>query len=104
MPRVMRSDRLVVLATIDGLRRVEAEQLNLESKCWQVRVETVLTPEGVFEGGNVLVRFSGCSLHTARNLMDNLPQTLPILLYKHQAQQLVKELGRALVKAHILNS
>ncbi|MGF1481791.1 MAG: potassium channel family protein [Cyanophyceae cyanobacterium] len=102
--RLEASDRLVVLATIDGLRRIETGQLNQQSKGWRVHIETALTSEGVFEGGNLLVRFTGCRLSTARNLMNNLPQTLPVPLYKLQAQKLVKELSKALVKARILNS
>ena len=35
-------DRLVVLATIEGLRRIEQGQLNLEAKQWQIRIEREL--------------------------------------------------------------
>jgi voltage-gated potassium channel Kch len=97
--RLASSDRLVVLATIEGLQRIEQGKLNLADRHWQVRVETALTPDAAFEGANAIARISGCSLKTARDLMNRLPQTLPFLLYKHQAQRLVRELNRVLVKA-----
>lgn len=34
--------------------------------------------------------------------MNNLPQTLPVLLYQHQGYRLVKELKKALVISHLL--
>ncbi|MGK7920572.1 MAG: hypothetical protein AB4080_11265 [Trichodesmium sp.] len=38
----------------------------------------------------------------ARELMNNLPGILPKLLYKHQAQRLVRTLKKALVKAILI--
>ncbi len=96
-------DLLVVLATIEGLRRIEQGRLNLELKCWRIRIEKALTPDAIFEGANALARISGCSLTLARTTMENLPQTLPTLLYKHQAQYLVRELKKTLVMAHLLS-
>ncbi len=95
--------RLVVLATIEGLRRIEQGKLNLELKCWQIRIEKALIPDALFEGANALARISGCSLSQARKTMDNLPQTLPTFLYKHQAQYLILELKKTLVISHLLS-
>jgi Trk K+ transport system NAD-binding subunit len=97
--RLTNGDRLVVLATIEGLQRIEQRKLNLAARNWQVRVETARTSDAAFEGANAIARISGCSLKSARDLMNKLPQTLPFLLYKHQAQRLVRELNRVLVKA-----
>jgi Trk K+ transport system NAD-binding subunit len=102
--RLMVGDRLVVLATIEGLRRIEQGQLKLELKKWQVRIEKALTPDAAFEGANAIARISGCSLTVARELMANLPQTLPVSLYQHQAQRLVRELNRSLIKAILIIS
>ncbi|MDJ0590994.1 MAG: NAD-binding protein [Pleurocapsa sp. MO_226.B13] len=95
-------DRLVVLATIDGLRRIEQGRLNLEAKQWQVSIERTLTPDAIFEGANVIVRVTGCSLTLARKTMNDLPQALPILLYQHQAQRLIRELRKTLVIAVLM--
>ncbi len=35
--------------------------------------------------------------------MNNLPQTLPVLLYQHQAHRLIKELKKTLVVSHLIN-
>ena len=96
-------DRLVVLATIEGLRRIEQGSLNLEAKQWQIRIEKTLTTDAIFEGANAIARITGCSLTLARETMNNLPQTLPIWLYQHQADRLVKKLKKALVVSHSIN-
>ncbi|MGF1491252.1 MAG: potassium channel family protein [Microcoleaceae cyanobacterium] len=94
-------DRLVVLATINGLRAVE-QGLKITQPTWRVNVEQALTSDAAFEGANLIVRVSGCSLNIARNLMNDLPADLPFLLYKHQAFRLVKELRRSQVIAQVL--
>nr|WP_233154254.1 NAD-binding protein [Scytonema sp. HK-05] len=107
MPKLMPSedtrltvgDRMVVLATSDGLQRIEQGGSSITPKSWQVQVARALTEEAKFEGANVLARIAGCSLNTARNLMKNLPATLHSPLYKHQAQRLVMELRKAQVIA-----
>jgi voltage-gated potassium channel Kch len=96
-------DRLVVLATIDGLRRIEQRKLNRKAKQWQIRIEKVLTNDAIFDGANAIARITGCSLTLARETMNNLPQTLPVLLYQHQAHRLIKELKKTLVVSHLLN-
>lgn len=94
-------DRLAVLATIEGLRRVERGERDTAAQCWQVRVEAALGPDSAFNGGNVLVRMTGCEMAVARAVMDELPQTLPTRLFAHQAQRLVRELSRERVKATV---
>lgn len=96
-------DRLIVLATIEGLQRIEQGRLNLTSKCWQIYLERAANADAIFEGANTIARISGCPLSLARNLMNNLPQALPIQLYHHQGQRLVRELSKVLVKARLVN-
>ncbi|WP_348982778.1 potassium channel family protein [Brasilonema octagenarum] len=98
------ADRMVVLATSDGLQRIEQGSAIATSKTWQVHITKALTEEAQFEGANVLVRISGCSLNTARTVMKNLPETLHVPLYKHQAQRLIIELAKAQVTAHLLRT
>jgi Trk K+ transport system NAD-binding subunit len=101
--RLAIGDRLVILATIEGLQRIEQGKLNSHLRCWQVLVEKALTQDAVFEGANVIARISGCSLATARNLMKGLPQLFSVPLYKHQAQRLVRQLNKIMVKAHLVS-
>ncbi len=109
-PRLMPSDdillaagdRLVVLASIDGLRRIEQGALNHSKRSWYVSVNGALTETAFFEGGNVLARVGGVPLSEARALMKDLPQTLARGLYEHQAQRLVRELGKVQVAAELV--
>ena len=95
-------DRLVVLANIEGLRRVEEGEL--QAKTCRLRVERAIAEEAIFEGANLMARISGCSLKEARAFMQNLPATWPRDLYDHQGYRLLRELKKARVKAKLLPS
>ncbi|OKH43119.1 potassium transporter TrkA [Calothrix sp. HK-06] len=92
-------DKLTVLATIDELQKIERGIIG--KKNWLIQVERTFTQDAVFDGAGIISRISGCDMATARNVMSQLPQILPCPLYKHQAQRLVNELGKAQVLAHI---
>jgi Trk K+ transport system NAD-binding subunit len=92
--------RLVVLATSDGLRRIESGAI--ASRSWRVRIEKSLNKEAAFEGANAIARISGCSIIKARETLADLPVTLSISLYKHQAKRLVRELGKLQVSASMI--
>jgi voltage-gated potassium channel Kch len=94
-------DRLVVLATVDGLRRIEAG--NRHPQTWLVEISSALTAESSFEGANTIDRISGCSLSAARTLMASLPGILDIPLYKPQAQRLVRALDKVMVRSRIVS-
>jgi Trk K+ transport system NAD-binding subunit len=100
--RLAFGDRLIILATIEGLRRIEQGAVSIVWRRFKVRVEKALFPSSVFEGANAIARISGCDLGTARNLMNNLPATLGLPLYKHQAQRLVRELSKLQAIARII--
>ncbi|MGA7936043.1 MAG: NAD-binding protein [Kovacikia sp.] len=98
--RLQVGDRLVVLATIEGLQRVE--QGRTFDRCWLVRVEKALSQEASFEGATTIARISSCDLSVARSVMAQPPATLAQPLYKHQALRLVRELNKIQVKAHLI--
>jgi Trk K+ transport system NAD-binding subunit len=100
--RLAVGDRMVVLATSIGLRRIEQGRVSITPKKWRVQVDKALTQEAIFEGANAIARISGCDLSTARALMHNLPGTLQVPLYKHQAQRLVRSLVKAQVRARLV--
>jgi Trk K+ transport system NAD-binding subunit len=100
--RLGAGDRMVVLATSKGLRGIEQGIVSIAPKTCQVRVERALTREAIFEGANAIARISGCDLGTARALMHNLPGTLEVPLYHHQAHRLVRVLSKAQVLAYIV--
>ncbi|WP_017655721.1 NAD-binding protein [Fortiea contorta] len=93
-------DRLIVLATIEGLQRVERGSIHTPH--WLVQVEKAFSAEAAFAGAAVIARISGCDMQIARTLMNQLPGTLQHRLYKHQAHRLVSELSKSQVVAHIV--
>jgi Trk K+ transport system NAD-binding subunit len=100
--RLQVGDRLVVLATLSGLQRVERGLS--KTTYWQVKVEKAVSEEAVFEGAGAIARISGCGISAARELMSHLPTTLPTLLYRHQAQRLVRELNKLQVLASLVRT
>ncbi|MGK7925928.1 MAG: NAD-binding protein [Spirulina sp.] len=92
-------DRLVVLASIEGLRRVE--EGNLQAKTHQLHLEKAIAEDAIFEGANLLARIGGCPLKEARAFMHALPATWPQPLYKHQAHRLFRELTKARVQVKL---
>ncbi|NJN20616.1 MAG: hypothetical protein HC812_04715 [Leptolyngbya sp. RL_3_1] len=97
---VLLADRVVVLATIRGLRRIE--QGNLALKQWQIQVDQAFSQDAEFEGASELARLSGCDIGEARQFMAQLPGIFPHRLYRHQALGLVRVLIKARVQAKIL--
>jgi Trk K+ transport system NAD-binding subunit len=94
-------DRVVVLATTNGLQRVE--QGRRTPKSWCVRVEKTFNLAIAEAAPTVITRFSNCSPKIARDLMENLPATLAVPLYEHQARRLVSELKRIQVQAGVVS-
>jgi len=99
--RLQPGNSLVVLASINGVKRIERNELN--PRTWQVRLEQASSVEARFEGANAIARLSGCSIGAARDLIANLPGVVPVILYKHQAFQLVHTLARMRVKAEAIH-
>jgi Trk K+ transport system NAD-binding subunit len=100
--RLRVGDRLIVLATIDALRRIEQGRISIKPKSWRLRVEGFLTPVATVEAIQAISKGAGCPVATVEKLMLALPATLPTLLYKHQGQRLVKELRQLQVQAALV--
>jgi Trk K+ transport system NAD-binding subunit len=88
-------DRLVVLASMNGLRRIEHGDLAPPTR-WQLTAQKPLNQSFLHYSGNDLARISGCSLNTARSFMENLPGSIDLFMYDYQASKLQEELGRRL--------
>ncbi|MGD1862185.1 MAG: potassium channel family protein [Leptolyngbyaceae cyanobacterium] len=98
--QLQEGDRLVVLSTIRGLRRIE--QNDLAPQQWQVELLQATAAAAIFEGGTEISRVTGCTIGEAHALMQTLPAILPKKLYLHQAIRLVRRLSRLRVSAKIL--
>lgn len=100
--RLQVGDRLVVLASLAGLQRVERG--TSKDPHWQVQVEKAVSEEAIFEGAGAIARITGCDIGTARELMKQLPQVVPTLLHKHQAQRLLRQLNKLQVFASLMRA
>lgn len=98
--RLAAGDRLVVLATIDSLQRIERSDIR-PPDC-QVLIEKALNADAAFAGGNLIAQIAGCELSVARHVMERLPTTIPCLLYRHQARHLIRQLSRARVNSRLI--
>lgn len=98
--RLQMNDRLVVIAPILSLKRIERGEALTRSS--QVQIEKAMSQDAAFDGAATIARVTGCDLSTARSLMGQLPATLGFALYKQQAQRLVRELGRVQVVARLI--
>ena len=98
--RLETGDRLILLATTQSLQRIERAESTPPS--WQVQVSKAPNQDAIFEGANEITRISGCSISTARQIMTSLPALVPVPLYKHQAQRLIRNLQKAQVTAHLM--
>jgi hypothetical protein len=95
-------DRLVVLATIESLRKIEVR--DLKPKTWRIRIEKIINQDFIFDGANTISRISGCSLQQARELLDDLPNTLITPLYRPQAQRLLRALKKMQIVALLVKT
>jgi len=99
--RLGAGDRLIVLANIDALQRVE--QGKMAPRRWLVQVEQLRLSNTQFDGMQAIARISGCDVAIASQLMSHLPGTLACPLYKHQALRLVRALSKIQIRAHLVN-
>ena len=90
-------DRLIVLATIEGLKRIEKGEM--ASRQWQVVIENILVSHAAFDGASETALITGCAMDVAHHLMHHVPGTLPQLLYEHQAKRLIRKLRKIQILA-----
>jgi len=88
-------DRLTVLASISGLRRIELGNLHLPKR-WQLRAKPPLNSSVLLDAGNKLKNISGCDLEIARRFMQSLPAAIELPMYDTQAYRLGQALMRLL--------
>ncbi|OYQ63686.1 hypothetical protein B9G53_15685 [Pseudanabaena sp. SR411] len=88
-------DRLTLLASISGLRRIELGNLHLPKR-WQLRAKPPLNSSVLLDAGNKLKNISGCDLEIARRFMQSLPAAIELPMYDTQAYRLGQSLMRLL--------
>ena len=93
--------RLVVLATINGLKRIEQGISGIYPKHWEILIERANTEEAKFAGASQISKISNFPIGEAMYLMNNLPKILPVPLYKLQGQHLIRTLQKNQVTARL---
>ncbi|MEM1251054.1 MAG: NAD-binding protein [Cyanobacteria bacterium P01_H01_bin.21] len=91
--RVHVRDKLYVLSSINGLRRIERGEMT-SPRQWLLEVDAPLDPNMLSEAGGILAKVSNIQLDHCRRLMENLPNTIQLALYDYQAHRLMQELKR----------
>lgn len=91
--RVHVRDKLYVLSSINGLRRIERGEMT-SPRQWLLELDAPLNPAMVSEATSVLAKLSSVELNDCRRLMETLPNTLQLALYDYQAHRLMQELKR----------
>lgn len=97
--RLEPGDQLVVLATVDALRRIERE--NIAPPRWRLTIKEIRARELAFDAGNLLSRIAGCDLFFARKTLAEVPVTLETPLYRPQGLRLIRELAKIMVHAEL---
>ncbi len=100
--RLQVGDRLIVLATIDALRRIEQGKISIKPKSWRLRVEQFNNPSAISAIIQTIATVAGCPIEMAQKLLRALPATLPTLLYKHQGERLVQQLSQLQVRSTLV--
>ncbi|MGQ9870502.1 NAD-binding protein [Leptodesmis sp.] len=99
--RLQVGDRLIVLATIQGLQKIEWGTIT-PPRQWQLQAYRPLNAGATYYAGNVLENIAGCELSKARAFMDHLPENsdipgvIELSLYDHQAAHLLRKLRKLL--------
>ena len=94
-------DRLIVLATSNGLQQIEWGEML--PRFWQVQIERALTEDATAKGIEKIMAIALCNYTDARQWMNNLPVVLPRSFYQYQAQHLVRELRKAGIIASLIS-
>ncbi|MGD1854386.1 MAG: NAD-binding protein [Leptolyngbyaceae cyanobacterium] len=91
--RVHLRDRLYVLSSINGLRRIERGEMT-PPRQWLLEIDAPPNPNMLSEAGSLLAKLSNVDLEHCRRLMKTLPNSLQLALYDYQAHRLLQELKR----------
>lgn len=86
-------DHLTVLATINGLKRIELGEFSPPLR-WKLTAQPPLTSDFLHTAGSEISRLTGCSLAIAREFMESLPNSIELEMYTHQASRLQESLKR----------
>ena len=91
-------DRLFVLSSINGLRRIERGE-RTPPRRWQLSADAPLskpTPESLADTAELLATLADCDLKAAHRFVKQLPMAMNLSLYDYQAARLVQNMKERL--------
>jgi Trk K+ transport system NAD-binding subunit len=92
--KVVPGDRLFVLSSINGLRRIEREEMT-PPRQWHLTIDT--SDAGVSaDTASLFAKLTGHSLSDTQRLMAKLPATIEMDLYDYQAARLIQTMKERL--------
>jgi voltage-gated potassium channel Kch len=97
--RLAVGDRLFVLASFEALGCIERGEPG--TRAFHVHIEEARWEGSALEAAMTIARVSGCEIAVAQKSMTELPTTLPVALYRPQAERLVRKLGHMRVRARV---
>lgn len=87
--RLVAGDRLFVLSSINGLRRIERGQMTPPRR-WQLTVEGSPNQKELTDATQLLTRLTSCPPSQIQALMAQLPNSIQLDLYDYQASRLIQ--------------
>ncbi|XFA73536.1 NAD-binding protein [Thermosynechococcaceae cyanobacterium Okahandja] len=84
-------DRLVILATIHGLRRIEQGSL-APRRSWRLWLDAPRNTDVALDIGNLITKITGLPLPQSRAFIEQLPAALTLELYEQQVYRLAQQL------------
>lgn len=100
--RLEASDKLIVLATVDNLRRIECGEL--EPPQWRLVIQSCPSSDAAFPARNSIARIAASELSLARKTLTDLPREFEFPVYRQQGARLVRERGKFKVAAQLTSA
>ncbi|MEL6354311.1 MAG: NAD-binding protein [Cyanobacteria bacterium J06627_28] len=93
--RLIAGDRLFVLSSINGLRRIERGQMT-PPRQWKIAVDEHPSPEAINDSIQLLTRLTNCSEQTAQTILNQPQVAMTVNLYDYQASHLMQVMKKRL--------
>lgn len=97
--RILPGDRLFILSSINGLRRIERGEKTAPRR-WRLAADTLTTiaqtPEALSDTAQLLTKLLNCTIDQAYTFIRQLPTAMDVELYDYQAARLVNTMQERL--------
>ncbi|MGC1307050.1 MAG: NAD-binding protein [Phormidesmis sp.] len=84
-------DRLFILSSINGLRRIERGE-RTSAREWRLSSDRPVSSTTLPDAVQLLAKLTDCNLDQARSFVNQLPTTIDMKLYDYQAARLIQAL------------